>query len=46
MTDEEWQLFNIKFLEGQQFKTAYGKDVLEKGKQENLNKLKELIRIK
>lgn len=46
MTDEEWQLFNIKFLEGHQFKTAYGKTVLEKGKQENLNKLKQLIRLK
>lgn len=29
MTDEERQLFNIKFLEGRQFKTDYGKDVLE-----------------
>ena len=44
MTDEEWQLMNIKFLEEHQFKTSYGKKVLEKGKQENLNKLKQLIR--
>jgi len=46
MTDEEWQLLNIKFLEEHRFKTAYGKEVLEKGKQENLNKVKQLIRIK
>ena len=46
MTDVEWLLFNIKFLEEHQFKTAYGKEVLERGKQENLNKLKQLLRIK
>jgi len=46
MIDSEWQLLNIKFLEEYQFKTAYGKEVLEKGKQENLNKLKQLIRIR
>lgn len=46
MADSEWQLLNIKFLEEHRFKTAYGKDVLEKGKQENLNKLKQLIRIR
>ena len=46
MTDSEWQLLNIKFLEEHRFKTAYGMEVLEKGKQENLNKLKQLIRIK
>lgn len=43
-TDAEWQLLNLKFLEGHQFKTSYGMEVLEKGKQENLNKLKQLIR--
>ncbi len=46
MTDEEWQLLNIKFLEEHRFKTSYGKTILEKGKRENLNKLKKLIRIK
>ena len=46
MTDEEWQMLNIRFLEEHRFKTAYGKEVLEKGKQENLSKLKQLIRIK
>ncbi|MRX62877.1 HD domain-containing protein [Maribacter sp. RZ05] len=46
MTDGEWQLLNIKFLEEHRFKTTYGKEVLEKGKQENLIKLKQLIRIK
>ncbi|WP_325449886.1 HD domain-containing protein [Gelidibacter sp.] len=44
MTDEAWLVLNIKFLEEHQFKTAYGKEILEKGKQENLNKLKQLIR--
>ncbi len=46
MTDDDWQLLNIKFLEEHRFKTAYGKEVLENGKQENINKLKQLIRIK
>ena len=46
MTDSEWKLFNIKFLEEHQFKTSYGKEVLEKGEQENLNKLKQLLQIK
>lgn len=45
MTDKEWILSNIKFMEGHRFKTPYGKDILEKGKQENLNKLKQLIRL-
>ena len=46
MSDKEWQLRNVKFLEEHQFKSTYGKEVLEKGKQENLDKLKQLIRIK
>ncbi len=45
MTDNEWILLNIKFLEEHQFKTSYGKEVLEKGKQENLDKLKQLTQI-
>ena len=44
ISDGEWQSRNIEFLEGHRFKTAYGKEVLEQGKQENLNKLKLLIR--
>ncbi len=43
MTDDTWLLHNIAFLEGHRFKTTYGKEVLEQGKQENLNKLKQLI---
>lgn len=46
MTDNEWRRFNIKFLEEHQFKTSYGSEVLEKGKQKNLNKLKQLIKVK
>ncbi len=46
MTDEEWEMLNIKFLENHRFKTAYGKEVLEQGKQDNLIKLKQLIRLK
>lgn len=45
MSDEEWAMENIKFLEQHRFKTFYGKDILELGKQENLNKLKQLIRL-
>jgi predicted metal-dependent HD superfamily phosphohydrolase len=40
MTDSAWQLHNIAFLEEHEFKTSYGKEILEKGKQENLEKLK------
>lgn len=46
MTDDAWLLHNISFLEEHRFKTPYGRDVLEKGKQENLNKLKQLIQVK
>lgn len=46
MSDEEWEMANIKFLEEHRFKTAYGKVNLEQGKQENLAKLKQLIRLK
>ena len=46
MCDEEWEMLNIKFLENHRFKTDYGKDILEKGKQENLTKLKQLIRLR
>ncbi|KKM70043.1 hypothetical protein LCGC14_1444710 [marine sediment metagenome] len=46
MSDEEWEMLNIKFLENHRFKTNYGKKVLEQGKQENLIKLKQLIRLK
>ena len=45
MNDSEWQQVNIQFLEEHKFKTTYGKEVLEKGKQENLSKLKQLIQI-
>ena len=44
MSDSEWHFRNIEFLEGHRFKTPYGKEVLERGKQENLKKLKQLIR--
>ncbi len=45
MTDNEWILSNIKFLEGHRFKTPYGQEILERGKQENIHKLKQLIRL-
>lgn len=45
MTDDKWILSNIKFLEGHRFKTPYGKEILEREKQKNLNKLKALIRL-
>ncbi|WP_158657083.1 HD domain-containing protein [Maribacter cobaltidurans] len=45
MADDEWQMLNINFLEEHRFKTTYGKEILENGKQENLDKLKQLIRL-
>ncbi len=46
MSNEEWEMNTIKFLENHSFKTSYGKTILEQGKQENLTKLKQLIRLK
>jgi len=42
-TELEWCKINLDFLEGHNFKTTYGKDVLEKGKQENIKKIQTIL---
>lgn len=42
-TDREWYLDNIAFLEKHRYFTAYGQDVLEAGKQQNIRILKEQL---
>jgi len=44
VTEPEWLKNNIKFLDEHRFKTNYGKEFLERGKQENLHKLKQLFK--
>jgi predicted metal-dependent HD superfamily phosphohydrolase len=41
MTKAEWDLHTLEFLEKHKYYTSYGKEVLEKGKQENVEKLRE-----
>ena len=42
VTDWEWRKLNLEFLKNHHFRTIYGEDILEKGKQENIEKV-ELI---
>jgi predicted metal-dependent HD superfamily phosphohydrolase len=44
VTDMEWHELNLKFLEEHQFKTVYGQEFLKKGQQENIHKVKHLIK--
>lgn len=38
-TDNEWWEFNLKFLSNHRYYTRYGKEVMEKGKQANIQKI-------
>lgn len=42
VTDLEWHKLNLEFLKKHHFRTIYGEDILEQGKQENIKKV-ELI---
>lgn len=42
VTDLEWHKLNLEFLKKHHFRTVYGEDILEQGKQENIDKV-ELI---
>jgi predicted metal-dependent HD superfamily phosphohydrolase len=43
VTDKEWHLLNIDFLEKCSFRSTYGKNFLEIGKQENVERVKKIL---
>lgn len=43
LDDLEWHKLNLGFLKNHQFSTAYGKKILEKGKQENIQKVESIL---
>lgn len=43
-TDKEWHLLNLDFLENFNFKSNYGKKFLEAGKQENVKRVKQILK--
>ncbi|HIB48933.1 MAG TPA: HD domain-containing protein [Flavobacteriaceae bacterium] len=43
-SDKEWHELNLVFLKNLHFKTSYGKRVLEGGKQENIEKVEQILR--
>lgn len=44
MSDLEWHILTLKFLEEHQYQTTFGRNVLEKGKRKNVDKIKHLLR--
>jgi hypothetical protein len=42
-TDEQWNALNLEMLTTHEYFTAYGRTVLQQRKQENINKLKQVI---
>jgi len=44
VTDLEWHKLNLEFLKKHHFRTVYGKDILEQGKQENIEKVVQILR--
>ena len=44
VSDLEWHKLNLDFLKNIHFKTEYGKKILEIGKQENICKVKQLLK--
>jgi predicted metal-dependent HD superfamily phosphohydrolase len=43
VTDLEWHKLNLEFLKKHHFRTIYGKDILEQGKQENIEKVERIL---
>ncbi|MFS4416424.1 HD domain-containing protein [Maribacter sp. 2307ULW6-5] len=43
VSDIEWHKLNLKFLHDHHFRTAYGKEILERGKLENEEKVKYIL---
>lgn len=44
VTDLEWHKLNLEFLKKHHFRTVYGKEILEQGKQENIGKVAQILR--
>ena len=43
VSDLEWHKLNLEFLKKHHFKTVFGKDILAKGKQENIIKVERIV---
>lgn len=43
VSDLEWHKLNLEFLKKHHFRSIYGKDILEKGKQENMDKVERIL---
>lgn len=43
-TDLEWHKLNLEFLKKHHFRTVYGKEILEQGKQENIEKVERILK--
>mgnify|MGYP003632590596 FL=1 len=43
VTDLDWHKLNLEFLKKHHFRTVYGKEILEQGKQENINKVERIL---
>jgi len=43
VSDMEWHQLNLKFLHDHHFRTKYGKEILERGKLENEEKVKYIL---
>ncbi|MDT0643098.1 HD domain-containing protein [Zunongwangia sp. F363] len=44
-SEEDWLAMNISFLESQRFSTSFGREILEKGKSQNIAQLKDKLLI-
>lgn len=44
VSDLEWHQLNLEFLRKHHFRSIYGKEILEKGKQENMEKVEQILR--
>lgn len=43
VADLDWHMLNLEFLKKHHFRTNYGKDILEQGKQENIEKVERIL---
>ena len=44
MSDKEWHELNLDFLQNFHFRSSYGKKFLESGKQENVQRVKQILK--
>ena len=43
MQDEEWEHFNLQFMESHRYHTTFGQTVLEEGKKQNIKRLRKML---